>query len=923
MMPRQGSNDSPAGTLGEVTRSLPLVTTKLGPPRFPTTPLIRQRLLARLKSIDGYKLVVLKAAAGFGKTALLAHWYMLESQAGRRVAWLSLDEGDNHPGRFAQYLIASLEEVHANWSPRFQQLIQSEDPVPETVLYHDLINELASSKHDLYLVIDDYHCIHHQQIHDDLNFVLSRAPDNFHLLLGTREAPPLLLENLRSQGQLHEIADDDLRFTLEEARAYFAENTGLELDTADLQHLLQLTEGWAAGIQLTSLSPTIKSAPSETLISLSTGSRAISRYLQEIIFDQLDEETLFFLMQTSILERLCGPLCEAVTATDNGREALERLEARKLFLYALDDTGEWYRYHNLFANALRLKLRREKRLDKNELHRRASHWFSDNGYWGEAIRHALAADEIHSTLPAAEQSAEALAEEGDVDTLVDWLNRLPAEIGHIGRNCQFALIYGLIHRFQLEEAQQLIDQLDSVITDDSQGEDRRVLVETQLLKAISCAAADDSAAAMALCEPLLAELPLHSKWMTGLACNLGSWCYIMESRYEKMDEILRYSPFSDQSENQLFITVYRRFLKGLRYLRQAQLDQALTLISEALDFAEKHAGPESTAAVSAAPFLTEIYYERNEWEQIDILLTPRAHLIDRLAMVDGRLRSYVAFTREALFLNDPHRAEELIEHGLQQAVQHRWHRLQAALLHEQVRFHLSQGDSDRADTALQQLDGLWRQLHTDKHCTLGEINHYLLMARARTLTATGQSTEIAAQLTPLLTEQEQLGNRMLAIRLRILLALAQFTADETSTALNTLLPALLVAEQQGILRSFVDEGEPMRRLLRAALGHDADVHLPQTFIDTLLTNFNAPAPDEQQDKNRISVLQNAILHQLSRREQDTLSMAAKGQSNKVIARSLDISPETVKWHLKNIYIKLDVSGRVQAIGKAQELRLLH
>lgn len=921
-MPRQGTTDSTAGTLGEVAWSLPLVTTKLGPPRFPTPPVARQRLLERLKSVVDYKLAVVKAAAGFGKTALLTHWYMLESQAGTMVAWLSLDEGDNHPGRFARYLIASLDNTQADWSPKFRQLIQSEDPVPEAILYHDLINELASLKRELYLVIDDYHCIRNQQIHDDLGFLLSHAPDNFHLLLGSRQKPPLLLENLRAQGQLLEIKDDDLRFTLDETRRYFAENAGLELGTADLQRLVELTEGWAAGIQLTSLSPSMKSEPSKTLISLSTGSRAISRYLQEIIFDQLDEETLFFLMQTSILERLCGPLCEAVTGTDIGQETLERLEARKLFLHALDDTGDWYRYHNLFANALRLKLRREKRLDIDELHRRASHWFSDNGYWGEAIRHALAADEMDSTLPAAQQSAEALAEEGDVDTLVDWLNRLPTEFGHIGRNCQFALIYGLIHRFQLEEARQLIDQLDDGLRNDSQGEDPRALVETRLLKAISCAAADDSAAAMALCKPLLAELPLHSKWMTGLACNLGSWCFIMESRYEKMDEILRHSPFSDQSENQLFITVYRRFLKGLRHLRQARLDQALTLISEALEFAEEHAGPESTAAVSTAPFLTEIYYERNQWEQIDILLTPRAHLIDRLAMLDGRLRTYVAFIRESLFQNDPHRAEELIEHGLQQAVQHRWHRFQAALLHEQVRFHLIRGDSDRADTALKQLEGLWLKMQTDTPCSFSEINHYLLMARARRLTAPGQSAEITALLTPLLTEQEQLGNRMLAIRLRILLALAQFQDDQTSTALNTLLPALLIAEQQGILRSFVDEGESMRRLLGAGLAHDSDVHLPQTFIDTLLTNFNAPAPDDQRDKSSTLVLQNAILHQLSKREQETLSMAAKGQSNKVIARSLDISPETVKWHLKNIYIKLDVGGRVQAIGKAQELGLL-
>jgi LuxR family maltose regulon positive regulatory protein len=414
--------------------AMPLLTTKLYiPPPLPN-PVERPRLIERLNEGLHRKLTLVSAPAGFGKTTLLSEWLAGCEQP---AAWLSLDESDNDPTRFLSYTIAALRTIEARQEPvgniakGVLSALESPQPPPSEAILTTLINEIATIPDRIILVLDDYHLIQAQPIHDALTFLLRHLPPQMHLIMATREDPPLPLARLRARGQSTELRATDLRFTLSEAAEFLNQVMGLDLSAEDIAALERRTEGWIAGLQLAALAlqGTIsmqgRRDVSSSIQSFTGSHHFVLDYLVEEALEQQSESVQTFLLHTSILDRLTGSLCDAITDQDNGRMILETLERANLFIVPLDDERRWYRYHHLFADLLRQRLQSTQPDQLPDLHRRASAWYEQNGFIDEAIEHALRGEDFEQAACLIEEQVDTISEH---TRLLRWLDALPVKV---------------------------------------------------------------------------------------------------------------------------------------------------------------------------------------------------------------------------------------------------------------------------------------------------------------------------------------------------------------------------------------------------------------------------------------------------------------------------------------------------------------
>ena len=406
----------------------PLLETKLYVPRLRRGLVARPRLSERLSRGAESKLTLVSAPAGFGKTTLLAEWLAAAPADERSAAWLSLDPGDNEPASFWTYLIAALQTVAPGVGASALSLLQAPQPPPIETVLATLLNELGAVPNDVVLVLDDYHVIDARDIQDGMAFLLEHLPPQMHLVIATRADPALPLARLRARGELVEIRAADLRFTPDEAAAYLNEVMGLDLGARDVAALEARTEGWIAALQLAALSMQGRDDVAGFIAGFAGDDRYIVDYLVEEVLQRQPEQVRSFLLQTSILDRLSGPLCDAVTGQDGGKAMLEALDRGNLFLVPLDDRRQWYRYHHLFADVLRARLLDEQPDRVPELHRRASEWYEQNGDRSEAIRHALAGEDFERAADLVELAIPAMRQERQEATLRRWLEALPDEL---------------------------------------------------------------------------------------------------------------------------------------------------------------------------------------------------------------------------------------------------------------------------------------------------------------------------------------------------------------------------------------------------------------------------------------------------------------------------------------------------------------
>lgn len=900
-----------------LTRGLPLILTKFVPPRSSIQLLERPRLLQLLNPVQQCRLGVVCAGAGFGKTTLLAQWHQQMVAQGERIAWLSLDEDDDDVWQFIPYLLQALRPLYADWDADFWRDMEEQKLSSSEQLLAGLINQLHYCPHDVYLIIDDFHVINDRGVYEALGYLIKHAPAALHLIIGSRFHPNLALSQLQAQDQLVEIYDRDLQFTLEETKHYFSRTVALPLSNHHAQRLQSVTEGWIAGMKIASLSAELQNDPEHLLRNMHGGTRSIARYLKEVVLDPLPEEVLDFLVKTSFLSRLNAELCNAVTGRDDSKAMLAWIERHNLFLSALDEQGYWFRYHPLLQENLRTMLQQNNDIDRKQLHELASHWFVEQKLWSEAVRHALSAGKpVHSPVQDG-ASAQSLAEEGDIDTLISWMHHLPPSTDPSRIDLQINLAWALAHYFHFDESRQLLDNLDQMVLHHREDLTRSTWCKLRVVRAICEAFAENIPESLAIVQPLLAEVPCGDTWVDGLICNILSYCHVVNQRYHDALEVQQHMPSPESPLDNLFVSVYRAFIIAQCHLCQGDLGKAGWYAEKTLRQAECYTGTQSTSGATLAPLLAEIAYECQRGDSPEHLLADRLEFIDRFSPPDALSRCYTYLARQALDNDMPYEGERLLEHAQRLAVSRGWQRLQAMLLAEQVRVRLQRGNFTGAEQLQRQLEQMAASFRMDaEHPCQRAIVMSASLGRSRLLLARGQAPQACVLLAEMVSDQESRRDRLTAARLRTLWSLALWNSGKTAAARTTFQPVVQLAEQQHLTRLFLDAGDTLQPLLigmnesssawtekRGVQGSWADKRGP---VDG--TPFNSGSPD--------------IPGELSEREFQILQLIAEGQMNKEIARSLAISAETVKWHIKNIYAKLKVNSRTQAMSRALEMKLL-
>lgn len=864
---------------------MPVLQTRIKVPPVRPRRVARPGLVIRMNQGLQNKLLLIAAPAGYGKTTLVVDW-LAQLPPDFACAWLSLDEGDNDGRRFLNYLIAALEQVQTGFGAAVRALLQAPQPPPDEAVMTVLINELAALPRPHILVLDDYHFIHALQIHKQVAFLLDHQPANFHLVLATREDPLLPVARLRAQGQVIEIHQDDLRFTLAEVAEFLQNLMGLPLSAGEIATLGRRTEGWIAGLQMAALSMEGRDDLAGFVQSFTGSSRFILDYLIEEVFRRQTPETQDFLLQSSILARLSGPLCAAVTNQANSQALLEKLEQANLFVIPLDQSRTWYRYHQLFADLLQHYLHASHPGLAVELHRRASHWFKEAGMIDEAIQHALLAQAWDEAARLIGQIGESLLNRGELTTLIGWVQQLPQTLLLAIPSLGLGYAWALMISGRYREAETLLAHYEKTGTADP-----LLMGRLYNAQAFAARAAGDNRGLIEKSEQALALLPdSEAPTRCLLALNLGL-AYWHEGRLREV------GPALDEAET-LAVKV------GNDYARlTSQIFRARTLASQgSLHRAEViyHSLAQQAPGVA---ILSLVHYDLaciyQEWGEDD---KAWAHLEQGLGICErganaefqnaGRLQKTLFWLAQGdiqAALAEIEKAHALAA-GFSQVTQARSFAAHALVA-------LAQGDLAGARTWLEKMpaDG-------DPH----SLYRFAGLTRARLLLAEAKVADARQDLARLDEQASAAGWGYARVAILTLRALA---AGTQSAALAFLQEALLMAQPEGFIRTFVEAGPGLVPLLREAarLGH-APAYVGQILLacKPAATQSAGLPPAES----------------LSDRELEVLRLVTAGLSNREIARQLVVSPGTVKTHIHHICGKLGVRNRTEAAMRAKVMDLV-
>jgi LuxR family maltose regulon positive regulatory protein len=897
-----------------------VLTTKLFIP-LPRPNLVpRPRLIRRLEEglRLGHRLTLVSAPAGFGKTTLLSEWIGQCEGAG---AWLSLDDQDSEADHFWMYLISALQTVRADLGNDALHLLQGAQPSSAQAIMSALLNDVAalartSSATDVILVLDDYHLISAPQIHEGLSFLLEHLPPNLHLVISTRADPPLPLFRLRARGQLTEVRTDDLRFTPAEAAIFMNSMMGLDLEPEDVNTLEARTEGWVVGLQLAALSLQGRADARQFITAFSGSHHYVLEYLTEEVVRREPGPVQRFLMLTSVLDRLCGPLCDALTGQNNGEAMLADLKRRNLFVVPLDDQHRWYRYHQLFADLLGNLLRNELPQERiRELYLRGSEWYEHNGDPDEAIRLSLQAPDLERAASLIERVAQTMIAHGRLATLMRWLDALPAALLHTRTRLRLYQGWILSLSGQVDAAEKKLREAQAAVQDQPLTPDNKALRGQLAALLVGIATQrEETAAVIQKSREALAYLPqkdLISRARVHVA--LGT-AYAYQDRAEKAAQVWRQArDLALAAGNPFLATVAIELLAGTQIYHQGRLRAGAQTLQQVLELGTTPDGKQLPFAATSHALLAEVHLEWNDLEVAASYLEKGIELLRQGVIGYGLIHTFCAQARLARAQGDAEgavRALQTAEQALER--QPMWHMILHLASYE-VRLKLWLGD---VETAARWAEGdpalLKYEIPEPLPVYLREVQQISL---ARVHLAQGETDRALATLEGLERQAQAAGRRAQAIEIGLLKALAWQAQGDSAAALESFQQSLSWAEPEGYVRLFLEAGPDMIPLLRRAAAQEIE----SGYAVRLLAAFGVV------EEASVSPAQlfgpQPLPEPLTSREVEVLYLICDGLSNREIAGRLTVTLNTVKKHNSHIYGKLGVISRTQAIIRARELGL--
>ncbi len=899
----------------------------------------RPALLQTLDKAAGLPLVLVSAPPGFGKTCLAASWLASRPDSDA-CAWLSLHPNDNLIQTFWRYFTAALQQALPGFGHPVQPLLAAAPPPAVEIIPAMLVNELAGLPRPVILVLDDYHAIQSPEIHAGLNYLLDFAPANFHLILTTREDPPLALARRRARRQMLEIRAASLRFLSEETRHFFEQTAGLALTPEQLDAVERKVEGWAAGLQLAALSLQDCPDPAAFFQSLSGLERAVSDYLVEEVLQRQSREVRAFLLKTSVLETLNASLCEALMAgsdctfdSDEDRfqspfaALLERLERCNLFLSPLDPGREWFRYHPLFAQLLRQRLR--QLYGQEEVGRLlgiACRWFEERGDPATAIGYAFQAGEVERAAGLLQRFAPLFFLRADLPQFLTWVNRLPENVrtncpalamaaawAALATNCH-EMISALLAGIEMNQRINPDHALEDPTIEPAQ---RAVMLEIAVLRMRLDDPADVNRLSVEYLRGLSEALDTLPDNQMGLFASIASLRPVaafnlginLENNGQFQEAIPVYRDTAvlalrDLNHHILLLSLGRlgnihAMLGDIKTARQAY-EEALARAAD-LGFGDS---PFTGLSLSGLAWLdyqaNRLNEAREKFQSARQLAAPWSNWESLVPAVHGLAAVHRALDERPAslhLLDDFLLREKCPIPGMFSSIEAR----RALLLAED-------GSCLEAEK--------WLEAHPAWPVMVFSTFHVQeALARARLLIILERNDEAARELSDLISKADAGGLKPAALEARVVLARALAARGDIRPAVETLLSALQDAQPSGAVRVFLDGGESIRRLLMVARSNLGPVHPLAGYIRGLLTWFvsgDEAFPDPEERRSEL----------LSGREREVLQLLAEGLSNKDIAARLVISLATVKTHIANIFLKLDAASRTQAVARADALGLL-